>query len=792
MSVLHRKLRRDLWSSGLLLLAVAAMITIGVVCFIAMQSAYFNLRSAMSDYYRQCRMADFWIDLRKAPVAELNDAMRVAGVADWRDRIVFPAMIDLPGRDAPINARVIALPDRSRPAINDIVIRRGTYFTDDRDEEIILSAAFAAKHELEPGDSVPLIINRRRHALRVVGTAIAAEFTYMLDAGALLPDPERFGVVYVKRRFAEDVDDMSGAANQIIGTLTPEGHARAESVLRRLEANLDAFGVLAAIPRRLQASHQFLSNEIVGLRAFATVVPGVFLVTAALVLNVLLGRIARQQRTVVGTLKALGCPNRIVLRHFLAYGAAVGIAGGVAGSALGYLAALGMTQVYRQFFEFPSLGARYYPGTHAIGITVSIACALLGSLRAARAMVGLRPAEAMRPEPPGRGGTVALERIPWLWRRLGTSSRMAVRNVLRGRWRTAVTVFSSLAGAALLANGFMFLEAHHFLLDFQFEKVLRGDLDVTFTSERGVGALDELRRVPGVLRVEPQLDLPCSLVHGNARRLMAVTGLVPGSELLTPRDADGNPLAIPESGLIVNRELARRLRVEPGQPIAIHPVRGDREPRLAVVGGLADSFMGMAAYANIDYLSRVLGESFVMTGAQLRVPDDPGTLRSIHAELKRMPGIQSVRSRRDMTRTLRATLLRHQRVFITLLVVFAGSMFFGGILNASYVSFHERRREVASLRALGYTPRELGGVFLREAFLVNVTGSLLGIPVAHGLVWLTAQTYDNEFLRLPIVTAPWIPVTTVAVGIVFTLLAHGLIHRSISDLPIREALNVRE
>ncbi len=791
-TVLRRMLWRDLRASSILLLAVTAIIAIGVMCFIAMQSAYFNLRQAMDSYYRDCRMADFWLDLKKIPVAEIPTLLRVPGVAQWRERIQFAATVDMPGYDYPINARVLSLPDVERPVLNDIVLRRGGHFSNRRANEVIVNDAFARRHHLAPGGRLTLIINNRRQELWIVGTAISSEFTYMLDAGALIPDPERFGVFFVKRQFAEEIYDMSGAANQIVGTLTSDGRARSEAVLRQLEQRLAEYGVFAALPRRLQSSHQFLSNEINGLKAFASVMPLIFLVTAALVLNVLLGRIARQQRTVVGTLKALGHSSAAVFRHFLAYGFCVGLVGGLAGSGLGYLASSGMTLVYRHYFEFPYLPSNFYPVTHAIGMTVSLSCALIGGLRAARAMLRLQPAAAMRPEPPRRGGAVFLERVPWIWMRLGSAWRMALRNVLRGRWRTLVTVFSSAAGAALLANGFMFIEAQFFLLDFQFDKVTSSDVDVLFTSERGREAWDELRRVPGAVHVEPVFDLGCTMVHGHYRRLSGVKGLLPSARLTTPRDDDGRVVELPESGLVLNRQLAERLGVSPGDRLQLLPVKGDRRPREALVARLSDSYIGMAAYANIYYLSRVMGEDLVLTGAQLQTAQDPESERRIYRELKAMPGIQSVQARRDMVTMLRRTLLQNQQVFIGVLVAFAGSVFFGSILNASFVSLHERRREIASLRALGYAPHQIGTVFLREALCINLAGSILGIPTAYILVWLTALAYDSEFFRLPVVSAPWVPAATIGLGMMFTLLAHAVVYRSIVDLRVREALNVRE
>src|SRR5690606_11689363 len=158
---------------------------------------------------------------------------------------------------------------------------------------------------------------------------------------------------------------------------------------------------------------------------------------------------------------------------------------------------------------------------------VSLLFALLGSLRAAGAMLRLRPAEAMRSEPPKAGGLVWVEKWTWLWTHLSAAWRMVIRNLLRGRWRTMTTAFSSFTGAALLVNGFMMIESSKFMIDFQFEKVTRSDVDVIFVREQDERAWDELARAPGVEHIEPVLNLACTLEHGPHRRLMAITGLLP-------------------------------------------------------------------------------------------------------------------------------------------------------------------------------------------------------------------------------------------------------------------------
>ena len=295
--------------------------------------------------------------------------------------------------------------------INDLVLKRGGYFTGRRRNEVLVNDSFAAKHGLFPGQWIHLLLNNRREELFIVGTAISSEFVYLVGPGSLAPDPEHFGVFYLPQSYAEEVFDFDGAANQVVGLLAPKVRDRPEEVLRQAEQRLASFGVFATTARSDEPSNRFLSDEIRGLGTFAGVLPTIFLAVAALVLNVLMVRLIDQQRAVIGTLKGLGYSNRQIFWHFTKFGALIGLVSGLIGCALGYQMANFVTALYRTFFEFPNLVNYFYPGLTAAGLTISLFCSLLGSMYGARAALRLQPAEAMRPRPPTAGGRIWLERF---------------------------------------------------------------------------------------------------------------------------------------------------------------------------------------------------------------------------------------------------------------------------------------------------------------------------------------------------------------------------------------------
>jgi putative ABC transport system permease protein len=792
MKALDQKLRRDLWRMKGVIAAIAGIMAIGVACLVCMGFGYRNLNGAKLDYYTQCRMADFTINVKKVPNSELATIEQLPGVMSVEGRIRQYAVVDLPSSPQPLSGIVLSMPDERRHGINDILLRRGDYFTERRENEVIVNEAFAQAHGLAPGQWIHLLLNNRRQELFIVGTSISSEFVYLLGPGALLPDPRTYGVFYLKHSYAEETFDFNGACNEIVGRVTPETADRIGPLLFEAETRLDPYGVAATTELADQGSNKYLSQEIDGLKAFGVVVPAIFLAVAALVLNILLRRLVDGQRLVIGTLKAIGYSDGAIFLHFLKFGTLIGVFSALIGIALGSYLAIGLTNQYRNVFEFPDLAHHFYWDLAAVAILVSILFAVAGAAWSTRGVLKLHAAEAMRPPAPHEGGRIVLEKIPGLWSHLDSPWRMVLRSMVREPFRAASGVIATAMGAALLISGFMMTDSTFFLIDHQFQRVQRSDLTLSLKAERGWDALDEARHWPGVDRAEPVLDVGGTFTNGSYSYKSAINGILPDGTLLVPRDKDGGRLRIPSTGLVMNRKLAQILHVEIGDEVQFRPATGRRETRSLPIAGISDGYLGLSAYADIDYLSRQVGEQRAMTRIELALDGNPVHTEQLYRQLKQTPGLQTIASRNDMIHNLETQILELLWVFIGILVLFAGSVFFGTILNGSLVSLEQRRRELGTLFVLGYSPWELGGLLLRETIVVTVFGLLLGAPLGYALTILTSFAYDTEIMRLPIVWSNGTVVWTIFFAVLFASLSHAVVQRIVFKTDWIEALQAKE
>ena len=792
MTTLDKKLLRDIAHAKGMLTAVVAIITVGAGCLVGMVATYDNLRNARDDFYSRCRMPDFWIDLKKAPLPEIAALNGIGGVSEIAGRIAFPVVVDIDGVDEPVCGRVVSLPENPGPTMSGIVMRRGSYFTPSRRDEVIVSEKFATARDVVPGGFLTLILNGRKQKLFVVGTAISSEFMYLIPPGSVMPEPAHYGVFWIKREFAEDTFGFHGACNSVVGMLSLEAKSNPAATLDMIGQKLSSYGVLMKTPLKDQFSNMNLSSEFSGLAVQALTLPLVFLAVAALVLNVVMLRMAEQQRTIIGTLKALGVRKAAIFLHFLKFGLVVGVAGGVCGCVLGWWMSGLLTAMYEEFYTFPLLANHAYPETMVFTVLVAIFFAALGTFHGVDTVLKLSPAEAMRPPPPPVGGGIILERWLWLWRRFDFRWQMVLRGLFRNKGRTAVGVFSSILGAAIVLLSIGLTDSLNYMLALQFDKVMLSDYNISMRDELSQEVVGDTRRLPGVTVVEPLLEIPCEFRNGNRRKISSLIGVTSDASMTKPSGPDGEAVRIPSAGLLMTRRLAEHLGLVPGDRVELNPLKGERKPITAEVAGLVDSVFGLSVYVDYRHLCRILGQEDPVSALQVRSSRGPSDLARFFHEMKQSPELASVSIAAWQKKRMKTDLIGKLKTMTMVMIVFAAVIFLGSILNAALISIAERRREVATFRVLGYHPLEVGDIFICETMLVNLFGAVLGLPVGYYMLLGLCALFGNDLYSVPCRIEPRTWIYAFLLSCAFITIANVVIQGIINKIDWPEALKMKE
>jgi putative ABC transport system permease protein len=406
-----------------------------------------------------------------------------------------------------------------------------------------------------------------------------------------------------------------------------------------------------------------------------------------------------------------------------------------------------------------------------------------------RRAVAVPPAEAMRPEAPGRYRRSVLER-PGLQRRLTHATRMVLRNVERQPVRALATIVGIACAVGILLFGFVFLDAMEHLADMQFTLVARQDVTVTFVEPTSAAALHEVRALPGVLYVEPVRSVRVHLRHGHRVRNLALTGQVARPQLNRVIDLSGRVFELPSEGLVLSKVLGQALDVRPGDTVTIEVLEGRRPVRQAVVAALIDDFMGIAAYMEIGALHRLLREAGSLSGAYLLA--DPAQLGTLYRQLKATPAVAGVGVTAAARDSFRRIMAQNFEIITIFNVAFAVIIAFGVVYNSARVSLSERTRELASLRVLGFTIGEISLILLGELALLTLLAMPPGLLIGWGLAEFVLASLQSEVYRIPlVVTSANVAWSLLAVILAATL--SGLaVRRHLDRLDLVAVLKTRE
>jgi putative ABC transport system permease protein len=295
--------------------------------------------------------------------------------------------------------------------------------------------------------------------------------------------------------------------------------------------------------------------------------------------------------------------------------------------------------------------------------------------------------------------------------------------------------------------------------------------------------------LPGVTRAELTRVVPVRLHHAGHARTLALTGLEPGAVLYRLVDVDGRTRPVPPDGVVISAALGRALDARVGDTLQAELLEKDATRTLVVVG-LLDELMSPNAYMELGALHRLTGDAPQVNGVVLQVAGAPS--EALYARMREMPRVVGISSRRAMLDQFDRMMGRGFRVTSVLVVAFAAVIAIGVVYNGARIALSERGRELASLRVLGFTTREVGALLLGEQGILTV----LAIPLGWLLGWLLsgylAGAFESEQYQVPLVVRAQTYISGTIVVLVASILAGALMYRRAARLDLVAVLKTRE
>jgi len=784
---IDRKAVRDLWAIKGQAIAIALVIASGVGTFVMSLNTLKSLQNSQELYYEKYRFAHVWSHVKRAPMSLLRRIEVIPGVSQAYPRVVVDVTLDVRGMVEPAVGRLISIPERRVPLVNDLHLRKGRWIEPHRDGEVLVSEAFAVSHHLEIGESVTAVINGRRQKLTIVGVVLSPEYIIQIHGANLLPDDRRFGIFWMGYEQLASAFNLDGAFNDVAITLS-RGASEPE-VIQRLDDLTKPYGGRGASGREDHVSHRYISDEIRQLRSLGLIAPSIFFSVAAFLLNVVLTRLIGVQREQIAALKAFGYTKLQIGLHYIKLVLLISLAGTAVGIVVGSMLGRSLTEMYTTLYRFPVFGFEWNASVVLGALLISSAAAVAGTLLAVRRAVALPPAEAMRPEPPAVYRPTLLDRSG-LGEFLPQAARMIFRELERKPIKAAMSCLGISMAVAILVLGAFTMDSINYIMNFQFALSQRQDLLVTFTEPTTAGALYELQHLPGVVRCEPIRSTATRFHFRHRTRRVGIIGLNPGGRLYRLLDEQERLVSVPRDGLLLSTKLAELLDVRLGDRVRVEVLEGEQPIREVPVSAMVTEYGGTNAYMDAGAMHRLLREGETLTGAFLSVQRD--RMEDMYRTLKNTPRVAGVTIKEASVKSFHDTIAENLGRIRFFNILFAVVIAFGVVYNSARISLAERSRDLATLRVIGFTRAEISAILLGELAVVTLAAIPLGLVVGYLFAAWAVLGLDTEVYRVPLIIERATYGFAVAVVLAGAAISGLLVRERLDYLDLIAVLKTRE
>lgn len=787
MRALNRKLWRDLWKMKGQAFAIVLVIVSGVSTFVMLRSTMNSLNLTQERFYQDYGFAEVFASIKRAPESVKDRIASIPGVNQVETRVVADVKLNIEGFNEPVTAKLVSVPENGKPLLNRIYIKKGRMVDPWKDNEVVVSEAFADAHRFSLGDRFGAVINGRWKMLDIVGTALSPEFILQIRPGGITVDFKRYAILWMGRPALGTAYNMKGAFNDVVLRVSPD--ANASDILVQLDNLLNWYGGLGSYSRKDQMSHRFLTEEFKQLETTSKLFPILFMGVATFLLHVVISRTVSTQREQIAGLKAFGYSNLDVGIHYVMMVfliVLVGVAGGVV---VGVWFGRGLGRIYMEFYRFPYLMYELKPAVVMTAVLISIASSLVGTLHSVWKAAKLPPAEAMRPEPPAKYRKSVIEHMG-LWSMLSQPTRIIIRNIERRPIRSLLTMIGiALSCAGIIAATF-FQGAMDFMVNVQFKQSQKEDMTVTFIEPTSRKALHELKGLRGVEHVEVFRSVPARLRFQQRSYRTSIRGIEPDNRLHFLLDTHLKPIYIPPAGIVLTDYLGNILGVKPGDMLTVEVLEGSKPLRQVPVVGLVKQYIGLMGYMDLFALNRLMKEGHTVSGAYLTVDsiDQP----EIYRALVEMPRVAGTFVREDEIRNFYETQAEALLFFTFVATILAGTIAFGVVYNSARIALSERSRELASLRVLGYTRTEISFIFLGELGLLILAAIPLGFLIGRGMSAYLAKAIESDLFRVPVLVEPATYSLAATVVVVSACLSGLIVRHRLDHLDLVAVLKTKE
>ena len=485
------------------------------------------------------------------------------------------------------------------------------------------------------------------------------------------------------------------------------------------------------LDRNTNVGYVCLKNDSGVVKGIANVFPVFFFLVAALICMTTMNRMVEEQRTQIGVLKALGFSEGKIMGKYLFYSGSAAISGTLIGYVLGiHFFPLVIITAYGIVYK---MGGIYYVSDlplALVSLTVAVFCSVGTTWLSCHKELKEVAADLMRPKAPKAGKRVFLEHVPFIWKRLKFLQKVSVRNIVRYKKRFFMMVIGISGCTALLVMGFGVRDSVVAVADQQYEEIQLYDIGVTLKAgkmpgEANLKSLDsvlENENAAGMYAMEKTIDLVTDK-GTKSIHMVAVENPDEVGDFISLHTKKQEPIAYPKEGeAVLSKKVAETYAVKKGDTILLRD--SDNNEMHLKVTGICENHIYNYVYIAPESYEKQIGD-VVFKNMYVRLPD-ASDIHEVSAALMKADGVTAVTVNSDMLSRI-SQMMSCMNYIVIIIIICAGALAFIVLYNLNNINITERVREIATIKVLGFYPKETASYVFRENMVLTAIGCGLGL-----------------------------------------------------------------
>jgi putative ABC transport system permease protein len=433
---------------------------------------------------------------------------------------------------------------------------------------------------------------------------------------------------------------------------------------------------------------------------------------------------------------------------------------------------------------------RIYPELVIPASLLTLFFCLIAGYNSCKTVFKIMPSEAMKPKSPQIGKKILLERVKKIWTNINNTWKIIFRNIFRHKRRALLTSTGVIFSTAILIIAISMKDSIDYMIDQQYKNIQDYDIKVSFSKFLNIGELNSIKNITGVVKMEPLLETGVEVQKGWKKKVTGLTAIVREPEMYRAVDKSGNPVDIPDRGIVIPERLAEELEIELNDRVFVKPLLPGKDKIEVPVKGIAMQYLGMSTYTPLEDVNYIIREGVIANSAVLKLENDSFE-DGVKKSLKDMPAVRSVQSKSDSLDALMENMAA-MTSSIGVMILLAAVLSIAVVYNTATINIFERQRELATLKVLGFKENEIKKLIFNENYIITVFGLIVGLPFGSWLGIYMMATFTTDFYSFPFMTKPWTYVISAALTIVFTMAANMILMKKIKSINIAEVLKSRE